>query len=147
MTVEFGCPRCGRAVEGEPGSTVACRHCGADATLAPGGPTLAECLACGCPELYRHRDFNQKLGILLIVAGAVLCLVLTSFLPLVVAAVLDLVLYYVLPDVAICYRCHAHHRGFANVHTLPAHDLERHEHYKFVRAREAEGGEDGKETT
>jgi hypothetical protein len=113
-----------------------CRHCGRDVALPDAPDLLAACLACGCAELYRHRDFNQKLGLLLIAAGAVLCLVLTSFLPLLVAAALDALLYFTLPDVAICYRCKAHHRGFANVRALPAFDLERHEHYRFLRSKE-----------
>ena len=135
-SVEFGCPACKRPVEAAPGETVPCPHCGADAALAEARDALGQCLACECPELYRHRDFNQKLGIFIIVAAAILCLLLTSFLPLVVAAVIDVALYFSLPDVAICYRCKAHHRGFANVGSLPAFDLERHEHYRFVKASE-----------
>jgi len=135
-SVEFGCRVCHKAVEAEPGTTVPCRHCEAANTLPDAPDTLGQCVACECPELYRHRDFNQKLGIFLIALGAVLCLVLLSFWPLAIAAVLDFVLYKTLPDVGICYRCKAHHRGFDNVKSLPAFDLERHEHYRFVRARE-----------
>jgi hypothetical protein len=54
---------------------------------------------------------------------------------MVAAAALDLVLYFTLPDVAICYRCKAHHRGFQGIASLPKFDLERHEHYRFERAR------------
>ena len=39
---------------------------------------------------------------------------------LVEAAVIDLLLYFTLPDVAICYRCKAHHRGFDNVRAIPS---------------------------
>ena len=68
----------------------------------------------------------------------VLWFVLGSFLPMVAAALIDLVLYLSLPDVGICYRCKAHHRDFEAVAGLASFDLERHEHYRFVKAR-AEG--------
>ena len=136
MSVVFGCPSCGRAVELEPGSALNCARCGAEASLPEAARDLGPCLACGCPELYRHRDFNQKLGLFLIALGAGLALWLTSFWPMVAAAAIDLVLYFKLPDVAICYRCKAHHRGFANIGSLPKFDLERHEHYRFLKARD-----------
>jgi hypothetical protein len=135
--VELGCPKCGRAIEIEAPGTKPCRHCGAETTLrAP--PETPLCLACGCPELYRHRDFNQRLGLALVATGALLWLVLGSFWPMVAAAAIDVLLYFTLPDVAICYRCRAHHRGFFWTSTVPRFDLERHEHYRFEKAR-AEG--------
>ncbi|MHC4931819.1 MAG: hypothetical protein ACYTGV_06485 [Planctomycetota bacterium] len=139
MNVTFGCPSCGRGVESGPDSRTTCRRCGAEASLPPAaeGP-LGSCLACGCEELYRQRDFNQKLGLLLIALGAVLALSFTSFLPMIAAALLDLVLYLLLPDVAICYRCKAHHRGFEGTATLQKFDLERFEHYRFLKAKEEE---------
>lgn len=133
-TVEFGCPHCRRALELEPGATEPCPHCGGEVSLPESGPELKACLACGCEELYRHRDFNQKFGIFLIVVGVVLCWWFPYW-PLAVAALVDLVLYKALPDVAICYRCKAHHRGFANVKRIAKFDLERHEHYRFKKAR------------
>lgn len=131
MTVEFGCPACGRAIELEPGAKTPCRHCGAEASLPPAPPLLTACVACACPELYRQRDFNQKLGLVVVALGAILWLVLGSFWPMVAAAAIDLLLYVVLKDVAICYRCKAHHRGFEGVAPLPRFDLARHEHYRF----------------
>ena len=138
MTVEFGCPECGRAVETAPGSTVACRQCGQEITVPASAPELESCLVCSCQELYRHRDFNQKLGLLIIAAGALLWLFMGTFWPMVAAAALDLLLYFTIPDVAICYDCKAHHRDFENIKRIPTFDLERYEHYRFKQAR-AEG--------
>jgi hypothetical protein len=56
---------------------------------------------------------------------------------MVAAALLDLVLYLTIPDVAICYRCKAHHRGAEGIRGLPRFDLERHEHYRFEKARKS----------
>ena len=134
-TVEYGCPSCGRAVELAPGASGACRHCGAAVSLPEAGTDVEACLACGCEELYRHRDFNQKLGLAIIAAGAGLCFV-WPYWPLALAAVVDFALYKLLPDVGICYRCKAHHRGFGNVSRLSAFDLERFEHHRFTKARE-----------
>ena len=134
-TVVFGCPACGKAVELSPGAKGPCPACGAEASLSPAPPHLQGCAACGCPELYRQRDFNQKLGLLLVAVGAILWYALGSFWPMVAAAAIDLLLYFSLPEVAICYRCRAHHRGFEGIRSLPRFDLERHEHYRFEKSR------------
>jgi len=138
VKVEFGCPTCGRALETHPGGAVRCGRCGAEASLPP-AERLEGCLVCRCSDLYRHRDFNQKLGLAIVVAGAVLWLGLGSFWPMVVAAVLDLVLYLAIPDVAICYRCKAHHREDAGIASIPKFDLERHEKYRAEKARAKDG--------
>jgi hypothetical protein len=135
VKVEFGCPACGRAVELDAGTKAPCARCGAEASLPPAPPHLEACLACGCKELYRHRDFNQKLGLCLVALGALCWLLLGSFWPMVAAAAIDLALYLALPDVAICYRCKAHHRGAPGTLGLPRFDLERHEHYRFEKSR------------
>ncbi|MFQ5844259.1 MAG: hypothetical protein ACE5JG_04645 [Planctomycetota bacterium] len=135
MSVVFGCAGCGRGVEGEAGGEVACPRCGTTSTLRPGPERLSSCLCCGCPELYRHRDFSQKMGLLLIAAGVALSLLLASFLPLVVAALVDLALYGLLPDVAVCYACRAHHRDLPGLKEIAPFDLERHEHHRQARAR------------
>ncbi|MEE8106320.1 MAG: hypothetical protein V3T86_12365 [Planctomycetota bacterium] len=138
MSVEFGCPACGKAIEGEPGTEVACRRCSAAASLSAVAPDtdLASCLACACPDLYKHRDFNQKLGILVVVIGFVGWLTTGSFLWMVAAVVIDYGLYHFLPDVVICYRCKAHHRDLRGIPKIAPFDLEKHEHYRFVKARE-----------
>ncbi|MFV1958458.1 MAG: heavy metal-associated domain-containing protein, partial [Planctomycetota bacterium] len=43
-----------------------------------------------CEEIYRHRDFNQKLGIAIIAVGVTLWIWLETFLPMLGAAALDL---------------------------------------------------------
>ena len=134
--VEFGCTSCGRVVEAAPGESVSCPKCSESLAVLESTETLERCLRCECNEVYRHRDFNQKLGLLLMVAGVGMWFWLGSFIPMVVAAAIDLLLYFTLPDVAICYRCKAHHRDFSNIKELAKFDLERHEHYRFKKAKE-----------
>lgn len=135
MSVVFGCPDCGKGIEGDPGIEVTCR-CGVQATLRSAADELTECLACGCPDLYRHRDFNQKLGILVIALGAIGWIWTGSFWPMVAAAMFDLLLYYFITDVVICYGCKAHHRDLPGMVKIAAFDLEKHEHHRFKQARD-----------
>ncbi|MEM8885485.1 MAG: hypothetical protein AAGD14_15580 [Planctomycetota bacterium] len=134
-TVTFGCPHCGKANELAPGAYAHCRHCGGELHLKKG--TTPPCLVCGCEEIYRHRDFNQKVGLFIIAVGVVLWIWLEHFWPMIAAAAIDLALFYLIPDVAICYRCKAHYRGFDELKGIAGFDLERHEHYRFVAVREA----------
>jgi len=70
------------------------------------------CPACGGRQLYVQRDFNQKAGLAVVVAGAVLAPFTPYYSSLVVAALVDAGLYLLLPEITICYRCQAHFRGF-----------------------------------
>lgn len=78
---------------------------------------LALCLACG-GRLYRRKDLNRRAGLALVAAGAGASLAILPFSPPLAYAVLfgmaaiDALLYLLLPEVAVCYRCKAKHRGF-----------------------------------
>lgn len=89
--------------------------------LSPAG-TLVRCPRCGCPDLYRQRDFNRRLGIGLIVCGAVLA-PFTHYLSLPVFAGIDFLIYYLVPDVVICYHCQAALRGYPGTAEVSAFDL------------------------
>ena len=54
----------------------------------------------------RQRDFPRKLGLGIVIAGVALSYH-TRFISLLVATALDVLLYYVLPEVTVCYRCGA----------------------------------------
>jgi hypothetical protein len=47
------------------------------------------------------------------------------------AALLDAGLYALVPEITICYRCHAHYRGFARNPRHAAFDLHLAEQYEF----------------
>src|SRR5437667_7198129 len=78
------------------------------------------CAVCDCHKVYVQKDFNRTLGISIFAAGATLFLICAWFNRLVegtlvwaVFVVADALLYKFLPDVTICYKCHAQYRGFA----------------------------------
>jgi DNA-directed RNA polymerase subunit RPC12/RpoP len=132
--IAFPCPRCGKeAVCGLDGRG-RCRSCGAEAALAL-PPELREtrvvesCPACGSALLYVQRDFNQKAGLAIVAIGAALAPFTPYYSSLMVAALVDAVLYVLLPEITVCYRCHAHFRGFARNPRHQAFDLHVAEQY------------------
>ena len=105
-----------RASASELSARVACSTCGREAALVldgldPRGGLLG-CLACGHAELYTRKDFPPALGVSIVVVAALLVPFVPYYGSLVAAAVLDLALYRFAPDVVVCYRCRAEHRGF-----------------------------------
>jgi hypothetical protein len=95
-----------------------CPACGGQPTLVVPASVrdsrmVESCPACGGGQLYVQRDFNQKAGLAVVVVGAVLAPFTPYYSSLVVAAIVDASLYLLLPEITVCYRCHAHFRGFA----------------------------------
>jgi len=111
-----------------------CRACSAETPL-PLPPELREsgvvetCPACGSALLYVQRDFNQKAGLAVVAVGAVLAPFTPYYSSLMVAALVDALLYALLPEITVCYRCHAHFRGFARNPRHQSFDLHVAEQY------------------
>ena len=63
-----------------------------------------KCPACGCKHLYKKKDFNQSLGCLIILIGAIF-VPLTYGLSLVALFLFDLMLYSRIKDSIECYKC------------------------------------------
>lgn len=115
--VTFRCPSCGGEATAGLDGRGSCAACGASPTLevpeaVRESRTVGRCLACGGRELYVQRDFNQRAGLAIVVAGAALAPFTPYYSSLVVAALIDAGLYVMLPEIAICYRCKAHYRHF-----------------------------------
>jgi hypothetical protein len=111
-----------------------CRSCAAAPRLEiPEGlkatHVVESCPACGNGLLYVQRDFNQKVGLGVVIVGAALAPFTPFYASLFVAAAIDAGLYALLPDVTVCYRCHAHMRGFARNPAHHAFDLHLAEQY------------------
>ncbi|MCG3177844.1 MAG: hypothetical protein BIFFINMI_00164 [Phycisphaerae bacterium] len=129
MELRFQCSRCPAGILVDPletgEETIACPNCKAEVSLAigpdirAGGPVEA-CCVCGSHEMYRRKDFPQRLGVLLVAAAAIASLtfyyfgmVIAAWAVLAASVVADLGLYYVLPRVTGCYKCGAIYRRAA----------------------------------
>jgi transcription elongation factor Elf1 len=132
--IAFACPACGREALAFLDGMGSCPHCAAvtpvEVSEALRATRVVEsCPACGNGLLYVQRDFNQKVGLAVVVVGAVLAPFTPFYASLFVAAAIDAGLYALLPDVTVCYRCQAHMRGFARNPAHHAFDLHLAEQY------------------
>jgi hypothetical protein len=114
MEIEFRCLDC-RAINQEEDveSTIVCRSCGKSyGEFLEKDQRVPFCVICRCRDLYIQKDFNRKLGLGIVVVGAILA-PFTKLISLFVCAFIDLILYLALPVITVCYRCHTIFRGFA----------------------------------
>jgi hypothetical protein len=132
--IAYACAACGLEATGGLDGEGRCAHCGAMRALTVTDELRASriveaCPACGNGLLYVQRDFNQKVGLGVVVLGAALAPFTPFYSSLFVAAAVDAGLYALLPDVIVCYRCQAHLRGFARNPSHHAFDLHLAEQY------------------
>ena len=87
------------------------------------------CPLCAGQDFYRRKDFDPKLGLTVVVVGALISagfywygLDLIAYGVLGVAALIDLFVYGRLKDLTVCYRCHTEFRG-RSTPTAPFFDL------------------------
>ena len=124
MELTFACPGCGavdRVAGVESAPRVTCRACGRTREVGPGAfedGALGACAVCATADLYIQKDFPHGLGLAIVIAGFAVSTVfwyyympIAAMLVLLATAALDLVLYYLVPDVTICYRCSGQYRG------------------------------------
>ena len=133
--ISFGCASCKAEVTAAPGDPATCRACGAVTALEVpdalrAGGAVETCPSCGGRNLYVQRDFNQKVGLAVVIVGAALAPFTPFYSSLIVAALVDAGLYALLPEITVCYRCHAHFRGFARNPAHEAFDLHLAEQYE-----------------
>ena len=169
MELTYECPSChavGRVRDVEKSAGAACAGCGKARELRPEAVTaegLRACPWCATEELYVQKDFPQGLGLAIVVAGFAVSTYywyhdrpLPALSVLLVSALVDMALFYLVPDVTICYRCLSQCRGAgANPGgRFRAFDLAVGERYRQerlrveeLREREASAGPDESETT
>lgn len=160
MRITYACPSCDATVTqlgAEVARSLVCSRCGAEVevpadaiswTNAAGGtaeqeiglPVLRRCLVCPSKELFLRKDFPQRVGVAIVVVGfAASCvtwfwqMLVPTFAILFGTAFVDVVLYFVMPECLICYRCNARYRGAGGTHGN--FDLETHERHRQQRIR------------
>jgi len=131
------CPKCDAglpvsAIDAPP--AIKCGRCGRDIPLHVTGAVrddraVDRCPVCEGAEFYIRKDFDPKVGLAVVIVGALISASfywfgrdLIAYGILASAALIDLVVYGRLKDVTVCYRCHSEFRGRYQ-RTAPAFDL------------------------
>ncbi len=146
ISIAFECPHCGAICRdrlAEPSRKATCASCGWTAAETPfDGTTIPECLVCGSRDLFLRKDFPQRLGVAIVVAGFALSCwtwyhywLIATFGVLFATALADVILYLVVGVTLVCYRCHAEYRGVGEDSRVRDFDLEVHERYRQEAAR------------
>ena len=115
-------------------SAIKCGRCGFEIALAFSDAVRADrsvdrCPVCSGADFYIRKDFDPKIGLTVVIIGALISagfywfgMDLVAYGILAAAALIDLVVYGRLKDVTVCYRCHTEFRG-AYLQTARGFDL------------------------
>jgi hypothetical protein len=135
-SVHFLCTKCELRLGRESGEAPhPCEHCGMpNEVAAPAPETLIErCAACGHDQLYFQKDFNRTTGIALVVLGSIF-VPWTYGLSLLGVTILDYVVWRLVKNVIVCYRCQAVHRGYPQNPAIKPFDLVTHDRHVYGAA-------------
>jgi DNA-directed RNA polymerase subunit RPC12/RpoP len=120
------CPKCDASLlvrAAEAPAAIACGRCGREIPLTFTEALRADagvdrCPVCGGGEFYVRKDFDPKVGLAVVIVGALISAGfywfgrdLIAYGILASAALLDLIVYGRLKDLTVCYRCHTEFRG------------------------------------
>jgi hypothetical protein len=110
-----------------------------------GVPSLETCAVCGNNEFYKKKDFPHSLGLAILTAASLGFIVFNAlrwqwvaWAVLIGSAVFDGLLYLLVGDAIVCYRCGTQYRG---IPAGPAHEpfgLGIAERYRQERIRRAQ---------
>lgn len=152
MNVTFDCPQCDQGVRTEVApraSSVSCSHCRAQLRFpdgawheTPEGDRLERCLVCPSTDLFVRKDFPQRLGVAVVAFGIITSTIAYAYGQLALtfgflflSAAMDFLLYHLVGQALVCYRCLAHYRGLAGLDSHAPFNLETHERYRQQKAR------------
>jgi hypothetical protein len=145
----LSCPRCGSVVDVPSDAVAWVGPAGGSAAAGQGAPRLRRCMVCPSTELFTRKDFPQRLGVGIVVAGfAASCvtwawrLLVPTFAILFGTALVDVVLYLLMPECLTCYRCNARYHGGGG--QFGGFDLETHEKHRQQRLRLGERAATGR---
>jgi len=131
------CPKCDAGLPvraAEAPAAIKCGACGREIPLSftdavASDRAVDRCPVCGGGDFYIRKDFDPKVGLTVVVIGALVSAAfywfgrdLVAYSILAVAVLVDLIVYGRLKDVTVCYRCHSEFRG-SYERTAPAFDL------------------------
>jgi hypothetical protein len=137
MQVVAHCPKCDAGLPvnaSEAPESIKCGGCGHVLPLVFSESVRADarvdtCPVCSGADHYIRKDFDPKIGLTVVIIGALISGVfywfgedLIAYSILALAALIDLIVYGRLGDVTVCYRCHTEFRGKYQ-RTAPHFDL------------------------
>jgi len=148
MHVAYACQACDAEVRqdfDESAAALACPHCQRQIDLPVGavqGDRIHRCLVCPSHDLYIRKDFPQRLGVLLVTIGVIgssiawyYASLAWTFGILFATALADILLFTLVGNALMCYRCGAQYRGVAAMESHGQFNLETHEKYRQLSAR------------
>ena len=137
MQILAKCPKCDAGLPvraADAPAAIICGRCGRDIPLDLSDAVRSDhrvdrCPVCSGADFYMRKDFDPKVGLTVVVIGALISAGcywfgrdLIAFSILAGAALIDLAVYGRLKDLTVCYRCHSEFRG-TYPRTAPAFDL------------------------
>ncbi len=153
MQVTYACPHCAasQCAEVVTGAIeMVCSACGQRLAIPDGAWADGEvrrCLVCPSHDLFIRKDFPQRWGVAIVVAGFAASSVawhyyytMLTFGILFAVALADVVLFLFVGNSLMCYRCAAEYRGLAGTERHGPFELETHEKHRQQQARLAERG-------
>ncbi|HTU27624.1 MAG TPA: hypothetical protein VMF30_19595 [Pirellulales bacterium] len=148
MNITFTCPHCSHDVRQDVDAAagqLVCPACHEPIRLPAGAierGRLSRCLVCPSTDLFVRKDFPQRLGVGLVGLGVIGSSIswgfgwpITTFAILFATALLDVVLYMIVPNALMCYRCGAQYRQVEGLDQHGAFDLEVHERHRQAKHR------------
>jgi hypothetical protein len=144
VNISFPCPECEYPARVALTGPVEwrCPHCDHLLKLPAPDPALPVCAICGGRELYKKKDFPHTLGMAILV-GACLASTITYYLYekwwtwafLIGSALFDGILYLLVKDAIVCYRCEAHYPGVTATAEHKPFELTIYERYRQEKIR------------
>ena len=144
MKVVFACPQCDAPAQARLNAPIdwQCPECQHTLHLDPPDAALSACRICGNHELYKKKDFPHWLGMTILIVALVLSTITYywyekwwSWSFLIGSAIIDGVMYLMVGDVLVCYRCEANYRGFATSDAHHPFEISIGERYRQERIR------------
>jgi DNA-directed RNA polymerase subunit RPC12/RpoP len=150
MNITFACPKCDTTVRRDveaSDAAIECPHCHGSTLVPPDAfenGQLCRCLVCPSTDLFVRKDFPQRLGVGIVATGIIgssiawaYTLPIATFAVLFATALIDVLLYLIVPNALMCYRCGAQYRLAEGMDRHGAFNLETHERYRQQAARMA----------
>jgi hypothetical protein len=126
MRIVAKCPKCDAGLPidaADAPAVIRCGRCGREIPIEISDAIRADRAVDACPvcrgaDFYSRKDFDPKLGLAVVIVGALVSATfywfgfdLVAYGILASAALIDLIVYGRLKGVTVCYRCHSEFRG------------------------------------